>query len=301
MVKGNSKFKYGCVAIIGKPNVGKSTLLNNLLSEKIAIVSKKAETTRHRISGIFTGKDMQVVFIDTPGIHKPFYILGEQLVRTAKASVQYADIILFLVNVISGLKEEDLRIIEFLRESKKPVILLINKIDLVSKSKALPIIDEISKLFEFKEIVPISAINKADIKRVLGVIKSYIPEGQKLYEDDVITDRSIEFLVSELIREKTLELTEEEVPHSIAVLIEEFKKREEQDLFYIKAMIYVERVSQRRIVIGHKGSLIKKIGQAARADVEDLIGKKVFLDIWVKVMDNWRRDPNAIKKFGYIE
>ena len=258
MVKGNSKFKYGCVAIIGKPNVGKSTLLNNLLSEKIAIVSKKAETTRHRISGIFTGKDMQVVFIDTPGIHKPFYILGEQLVRTAKASVQYADIILFLVNVISGLKEEDLRIIEFLRESKKPVILLINKIDLVSKSKALPIIDEISKLFEFKEIVPISAINKADIKRVLGVIKSYIPEGQKLYEDDVITDRSIEFLVSELIREKTLELTEEEVPHSIAVLIEEFKKREEQDLFYIKAMIYVERVSQRRIVIGHKGSLIKK-------------------------------------------
>ncbi len=296
-----SPFRYGCVTIVGKPNVGKSTLLNNILGRKVAIVSDKPETTRHRILGVLTGDSFQIAFIDTPGIHKPFYLLGEQMVKTAKASVDYADLVLFMMDATSALKEEDIRVISFLKEAQKPSILLINKIDLVKKSKLLPIMDEAGKLLAFKEIIPLSALDSRDIDMLLDIIKKFIPEGQMLYPKEMVTDRNTGFLVSELVRERVLELTREEIPHSIGVFIEEFEERKEKGLFYIRATIFVERVSQRPILIGRRGSMLKEIGKDSREELEGFLGKKVFLDLHIKVLPNWRKDPKAIRMLGYGE
>lgn len=292
-------FKSGYVAIIGKPNVGKSAVLNYLVGEKVAIVTEKPETTRDKILGILTREDVQVVFVDTPGIHKPRNLLGKHMTRIAKESLLEVDLIVFILDVTSGITSEDKIIFNLLKDARKPAILLINKVDLVSKSLALPLIDEASKIYEFKEIIPTSATKGDNMGALLKKVIEYLPLGPKYFFDDELTDKPERFLVGESIREKALELTREEVPHSIAVLVEEFKERPKKKLIYIRATIFVERHSQKKIVIGHKGQMLKNIGEAARKDIEDFLKKRIYLDLWVKVYENWRKDPQALKMLGY--
>ncbi|KPK41133.1 MAG: GTPase Era [Omnitrophica WOR_2 bacterium SM23_29] len=292
-------FKSGYVAIIGKPNVGKSTILNYLVGEKVAIVTEKPETTRDKILGILTRGDAQVVFVDTPGIHKPRNLLGKHMTRIAKESFLEVDLIVFILDITSGIATEDEIIFNLLKDAGKPAILLINKVDLVSKSLSLPLIDEASKIYEFKEIIPTSATKGDNMDALLKKIIEYLPQGPKYFSDEQLTDKTERFLVSEMIREKALELTREEVPHSIAVLVEEFKERPKKELIYIRAMIFIERPSQKKIIIGHKGRMLKNIGEAARKDIEDFLKKRIYLDLWVKVYENWRKDPQALKMLGY--
>lgn len=292
-------FKSGYVAIIGKPNVGKSAVLNYLVGEKVAIVTEKPETTRDKILGILTREDVQVVFVDTPGIHKPRNLLGKHMTRIAKESLLEVDLIVFILDITSGITNEDEIIFNLLKDARKPAILLINKVDLVSKSLALPLIDEASKIYEFKEIIPTSATKGDNMDVLLKKVIEYLPQGPKYFSDEQLTDKTERFLVGELIREKALELTWEEIPHSIAVLVEEFKERPKKKLIYIRATIFVERHSQKKIVIGHKGQMLKNIGEAARKDIEDFLKKRIYLDLWVKVNENWRKDPQALKMLGY--
>lgn len=292
-------FKSGYVAIIGKPNVGKSTVLNYLVGEKVAIVTEKPETTRDKISGILTRDDAQIIFVDTPGIHKPRNLLGKHMTRLAKESLLEVDLIVFILDITSGITDEDKIIFSLLKDAKKPAILLINKIDLVSKSLALPLIDEASKSYEFKEIIPTSATKGDNMDVLLEKIIEYLPEGPKYFSDEQLTDKTERFMVGEMVREKALELTRQEVPYSLAVLVEEFKERPKKKLIYIRATIFVERPSQKKIIVGHKGQMLKDIGESARKDIEDFLKKRVYLDLWVKVYENWRRDPQALKTLGY--
>ncbi|MFH1778953.1 MAG: GTPase Era [Candidatus Omnitrophota bacterium] len=292
-------FKSGYVAIIGKPNVGKSAVLNYLVGEKVAIVTEKPETTRDKILGILTREDVQVVFVDTPGIHKPRNLLGKHMTRIAKESLLEVDLIVFILDITSGITNEDEIIFNLLKDARKPAILLINKVDLVSKSLALPLIDEASKIYEFKEIIPTSATKGDNMDVLLKKVIEYLPQGPKYFSDEQLTDKTERFLVGELIREKALELTWEEIPHSIAVLVEEFKERPKKKLIYIRATIFIERHSQKKIVIGHKGQMLKNIGEAARKNIEDFLKKRIYLDLWVKVNENWRKDPQALKMLGY--
>ncbi|KPK42721.1 MAG: GTPase Era [Omnitrophica WOR_2 bacterium SM23_29] len=293
-------FKSGYVAIIGKPNVGKSTILNYLVGEKVAVVTKKPETTRDKILGILTREDAQIVLLDTPGIHKPRNLLGKNMTRLAKESLLEVDLVVFVLDLTSGITDEDKIIFNLLRDSKKPSILLVNKIDLVSRSLALPLIDEASKIYDFKEIIPTSATKGDNMDALLEKIIEYLPEGPKYFSEEQLTDKSERFMAGEIVREKTLELTREEVPYSIAVSVEEFKERAKKKLIYIKATIFVEKNSQKKILIGHKGQMLKNIGEAARKDIEKFLGKHVYLDLWVKVYENWRKDPQALKVFGYV-
>lgn len=292
-------FKSGYVAVIGKPNVGKSAVLNYLVGEKVAIVTEKPETTRDKILGILTREDVQVVFVDTPGIHKPRNLLGKHMTRIAKESLLEVDLIVFILDITSGITSEDKVIFNLLKDARKPAILLINKVDLVSKSLALPLIDEASKIYEFKEIIPTSATKGDNMDVLLKKVIEYLPQGPKYFSDEQLTDKTERFLVGELIREKALELTWEEIPHSIAVLVEEFKERPKKKLIYIRATIFIERHSQKKIVIGHKGQMLKNIGEAARKNIEDFLKKRIYLDLWVKVYENWRKDPQALKMLGY--
>lgn len=292
-------FKSGYVAIIGKPNVGKSTILNYLVSEKVAIVTEKPETTRDRISGILTRDDAQIIFIDTPGIHKPRNLLGKHMTRLAKESLSEVDLILLVLDITSGITNEDRIIFKLLREVKTPAILLINKIDSVSKSLALPLIDETSKIYAFKEIIPTSATKGDNMDVLLKKVIEYLPEGPRYFSDEQYTDKSERFMAGEMVREKALELTREEIPHSLAVLVEEFKERPRKKLTYVRATIFVERPSQKKIVVGHKGKMLKNIGEAARKDIEDFLKRRVYLDLWVKVYENWRKDPRALRMLGY--
>lgn len=292
-------FKSGYVVIIGKPNVGKSAVLNYLVGEKVAIVTEKPETTRDKILGILTREDVQVVFVDTPGIHKPRNLLGKHTTRIAKESLLEVDLIIFILDITSGITSEDEIIFNLLKDARKPAILLINKVDLVSKSLSLPLIDEASKIYEFKEIIPTSATKGDNMDVLLKKVIEYLPQGPKYFSDEQLTDKTERFLVGELIREKALELTWEEIPHSIAVLVEEFKERPKKKLIYIRATIFIERHSQKKIVIGHKGQMLKNIGEAARKDIEDFLKKRIYLDLWVKVYENWRKDPQALKMLGY--
>lgn len=292
-------FKSGYVVIIGKPNVGKSAVLNYLVGEKVAIVTEKPETTRDKILGILTREDVQVVFVDTPGIHKPRNLLGKHTTRIAKESLLEVDLIIFILDITSGITSEDEIIFNLLKDARKPAILLINKVDLVSKSLSLPLIDEASKIYEFKEIIPTSATKGDNMDVLLKKVIEYLPQGPKYFSDEQLTDKTERFLVGELIREKALELTWEEIPHSIAVLVEEFKERPKKKLIYIRATIFIERHSQKKIVIGHKGQMLKNIGEAARKNIEDFLKKRIYLDLWVKVYENWRKDPQALKMLGY--
>lgn len=290
-------FRSGYVSITGRPNVGKSTLLNTILGEKVAIVTPKPQTTRNRIIGVKTLPDAQIIFIDTPGIHKPKHKLGKLMVREAKESVKEVDIILFMVEP-EKIGSGDRFIIEMLKGLNKAVFLLINKVDAVRKPQVLPVIDAYSKLYPFKEIIPISALTGDGIEILLKTIVEYLPEGPKYYPDDIVTDQLEEFMVSEIIREKVMEQTEEEVPYSVAVEIIKWSEREDGVVF-IYANIYVERDGQKGIIIGKDGLRLKAIGSSARLEIEKLLGTKVFLELWVKVKKEWRSNERILKELGF--
>ena len=292
-------FKAGKVAIIGRPNVGKSTLLNVLVKEKVCIVSEKPETTRDNIQGIISDKEFQVVFVDTPGMHRPKNLLGKLMVRKAQASLTETDLNLVLIDAHNGITKEDIEIFNLM--PVKLNILIINKIDGIDRRHILPIIEKAHK-FNFKEIIPISALKKDGTDLVFKKILEYLPEGFPFFPDDQLTDKNERFIVQEIIREKTLEITYQEVPHSIAVTVEEFQEKKDRnntDIIYIRANIYCEKESQKGIIIGDGGKMLKKIGEFSRKDIENFLQKKVFLDLWVKVYKNWRKDPFALKNLGY--
>ncbi len=292
-------FKAGKVAIIGRPNVGKSTLLNALIAEKLCIISKRPETTRDNIQGILSGKDFQIAFIDTPGIHRPKNLLGKSMVQRAASSLLESDLALVMIDAYDGITQEDRRI--FCDLPKKPNFLIVNKIDKIDKREILSIIDEARKS-DFKEIIPISATKKDGTDIVLKNIVSYLPEGMPFFAEDQLSDKNERFFIQELVREQVLELTRQEVPHSIAVKIEEMKEKNDRsnnEIYYIKANIYVERNSQKGIIIGKNGQMLKKIGEESRKTIENFLQKKIFLDLWVKVYENWRKDPLALKNLGY--
>ncbi|KMJ60170.1 GTPase Era [Bacillus sp. LL01] len=296
-----TNYKSGFVSIIGRPNVGKSTFLNRVIGQKIAIMSDKPQTTRNKIQGVYTQDDAQIVFIDTPGIHKPKHKLGDFMMKVAQNTLKEVDLVLFMINAKEGLGKGDEFIIEKLKETSTPVYLVINKIDEVHPDELLPLMDIYKALFPFKEIVPISALQGNNIEVLLDQIKKFLPEGPQYYPADQVTDHPERFIVAELIREKVLHLTREEVPHSIAVAIDSMKKRENKDMVDIQATVVVERDSQKGIVIGKQGKVLKEVGQKARVDIEALLGSKVFLELWVKVQKDWRNKQSQLRDFGFNE
>lgn len=293
------EYRSGFVSIIGRPNVGKSTLINHIIGQKIAIMSDKPQTTRNKIQGIYTSNQGQVVFIDTPGIHKPKTKLGDYMVQTATSTLKEVDLILFLVDVFEGYGAGDRFIMDQLEGVKTPVYLILNKIDKVAPNELLPIMESYSKKYSFAEIIPISALQGNNVNTLLEQIVSTLPEGPQYYPADQVTDHPERFIVAELIREKVLELTREEVPHSIAVEIEQIKSRENSDTVYVGAVIYTERTSQKGIIIGKNGSLLKIVGQKARADIEALLGSKIYLELWVKVKKDWRNQNAMLRNLGF--
>lgn len=301
-MEGNSGYKSGFVALIGRPNVGKSTLLNMAIGHKIAIMSDKPQTTRNRIQGVLTEARGQIIFLDTPGIHKPKHKLGDYMVRVAENALKEVDLILFLVDATEEpLGPGDHYILERLGEVKTPVFLVINKIDQVSPDRVLAFADAYRNAFAFAEVVPISALHGTNVEALLEKIFAYLPEGPQYYPPDQVTDHPERFIVAELIREKVLLLTREEVPHSVAVVVEEMTRREGKDVVYIHAVIYTERDSQKAILIGKQGSMLKEIGRLAREDIERLLGSKVYLELWVKVKKDWRNQEFYLKNFGFTE
>lgn len=295
------KHYSGFAAIVGRPNVGKSTLTNGLIGEKIAIMSDRPQTTRNKIMCILNTDNAQIMFLDTPGIHKPHHKLGEYMVRTAESTLKEVDVILFVIDVSEKRGAGENYILELLQKVKTPVILVANKIDkLQDKSKLFNIINEYTALYNFAAVVPVSALEDKEFPGLVEEITKHLPEGPDYFPDDMITDQPERVIAAEMIREKVLLSTRDEVPHSIAVEVDEFKVRENEDV-YIRATIFVERDSQKGIVIGAKGSLLKNIGQQARRDIEALLGCKVFLELWVKVKADWRNKDKALKQFGYKE
>ena len=291
-------FRSGFVAIVGRPNVGKSTLLNQLLGEKVAIVTPKPQTTRNRIRGIRTAPGSQVIFLDTPGIHRARSLINQRMVEVAKSTLRVVDLTLWLVDATKGLVVEDEDIARLLEESGKAALVLLNKIDLVSKSKLLPLMDRISSLFPGREIVPISALKGENLPLLVDLIVKSLPEGPRYYPEDEVTDQTERFIAAEMIREKIFLLMREEIPYGVAVVIEEFSEKPEKDLVVIKAAIHSERESHKPILIGKKGAMLKEIGSQARKELEGLLGCKVYLELFVKVDRGWTQDPNAIKEFG---
>lgn len=293
-------FKSGFAAIIGRPNVGKSTLLNHVLGQKIAIMSDKAQTTRNKIHGIYTTDQEQVIFIDTPGIHKPKHRLGEVMTAMALATLNEVDLVLFIIDAEQGYGRGDQFIIDFLRKTGSPVFLVVNKIDKVHPDDLLPLIERYRQLYDFAEVVPVSALQGQNIGALMEQIRNYLPEGPKYYPEDQVTDHPERFIASELIREKILQLTRDEVPHSVAVVVGQMKHHEDRGIVDVQATIIVERPSQKGIIIGKGGSMLKKIGTLARKEIEALVGSKVFLELWVKVDKDWRDKEKELKNFGYI-
>jgi GTP-binding protein Era len=291
-------FKSGFVSIIGRPNVGKSTLLNQVVGQKVAIMSDKPQTTRNKIHGVYTTENSQIVFLDTPGIHKPQSKLGDYMMKVAESTFREVDAILFLVDVVEGIGGGDRYIIDQLHEVKTPVILVLNKIDQVHPETLLPVIEKYSKLYNFAEIIPISARNGNNVTTLLEQTMKYLSEGPQYYPADQITDHPEQFVCAELIREKILHLTREEIPHSIAVAIEDMKV-EPNGVVHISAIIFVERDSQKGIIIGKKGDLLKEIGKRARHDIESLLGSKTFLELWVKVQKDWRNHERVLRELGF--
>lgn len=296
-MKNEEKFRSGYVSIVGQPNVGKSTLLNVLLGEKVSIVTPKSQTTRNRITGIKNLPDAQIVFIDTPGIHRPKHKLGEAMVKTAVGSLEDVDLVLFMVEPHKPDKD-DRGIVALLQNLKSPVVLLINKIDLIRKQELLPLINRFSELFPFTDIIPVSAFKRDGIDVLLKTICDHLPPGPKYFPDDLFTDQAERFMVSEIIREKSMAMTEEELPHAVAVEIVKWTERED-GLIAISGNIYVEREGQKAIIIGKKGAMLKAIGSAARVDIEKLLGARVFLELWVKVRKKWRDDDRLLRDLGY--
>lgn len=277
-----NEYKSGFISIIGRPNVGKSTFLNYVIGQKIAIMSDKPQTTRNKIQGVLTREDAQFVFIDTPGIHKPKHRLGDFMVKLSENTLNEVDVILFMINVEEGYGKGDQYILDLLQSVKKPIFLLLNKVDLIHQDDILPLIDFYRQKCDFAEIVPISALKGDNVSELLNLIGNYLPKGPQYYPADQVTDHPERFIISEFIREKALQLTKEEVPHSIAVVIDSIEKRK-SNAIYIQASIITERASQKGIIIGKQGKMLKEIGMKARKDIEALLGTKVFLDLWVKV------------------
>ncbi|KQX64774.1 GTP-binding protein Era [Paenibacillus sp. V4I3] len=292
------EFKSGFVAIIGRPNVGKSTLMNQIIGQKIAIMSDKPQTTRNKIHGVYTSNNGQIVFLDTPGIHKPTSKLGDYMSKVAHGTLGEVDAVLFLVDVAEGIGGGDRYIIEQLKHVETPVILVLNKIDLVQPEALLAIITNYKDLYNFAEIVPVSALKGNNVTTLLEQIVRYLPEGPQYYPADQITDHPEQFVCAELVREKILHLTREEIPHSIAVQIEDMRV-EPNGVVHISAVIFVERDSQKGIVIGKQGSLLKEIGRQARRDIETLLGSKTFLELWVKVKKDWRNQDRVLRDLGF--
>ncbi|MEX2785487.1 GTPase Era [Streptococcus sp. H49] len=292
-------FKSGFAAILGRPNVGKSTFLNHVLGQKVAIMSDKAQTTRNKIMGIYTTASEQIVFIDTPGIHKPKTALGNFMVEAAYSTLREVDTVLFMVPADEQRGKGDNMIMERLKAAKIPVILVINKIDKVHPDQLLEKIDDFKDQMDFQEIVPISALQGNNVESLMTILKENLAEGVQYFPEEQITDHPERFLVSEMIREKVLLLTQQEVPHSVAVVIESMKRDRETDKIHIHATIMVERDSQKGIIIGKNGNMLKKIGKMARRDIEVMLGDKVYLETWVKVKKNWRDKKLDLADFGY--
>ncbi|MDH7498107.1 MAG: GTPase Era [Syntrophomonadaceae bacterium] len=290
--------KSGFVSIIGRPNVGKSTFLNTVVGQKVAIVSSKPQTTRNRIQGIYSSEAGQIIFIDTPGLHKPRHKLGEYMVGVAQATVRDADLILYMVDASSEIGRGEEYILELLRDVPMPVFLVLNKIDLVDQDVVEQRIAQYQARMRFAEVVPISAIRGTNVQTLIEKVFAALPEGPFYYPPEEVTDQPERFIVAELIREKALQLTREEVPHSLAVEIEEMQERR-PDLTYVRAVIYCERESQKGIIIGRGGAMLKSIGEAARQDIEDLLGIHTYLELWVKVKKDWRNQEAALKGLGY--
>lgn len=291
-------FKSGYVTIIGRPNVGKSTLLNKLMGEKLVIVSNKPQTTRNNIHTILTGKEYQIIFVDTPGIHKPRHKLGEFMVKIAKESVKNVDVILFLTNPDDEIGKGDTMILEELRGIGKPVFLVLNKIDESTQERVAKTLKEYSDFFDFKEIIPISALKGKNTDTLLELIAENLPEGPMYYPEDMVADVQEKFIITEMIREKALRLLKEEVPHGIAVELVSFKK-DEKGKYIIEANMLCEKDSHKGIIIGKEGSMLSKITKYSREDIEKLLGSRVDLNIWVKVRKEWRDNPAYLKDLGY--
>ncbi|OTN90257.1 GTPase Era [Enterococcus sp. 7E2_DIV0204] len=290
--------KSGFVAIVGRPNVGKSTLLNRIVGQKIAIMSDKAQTTRNKIQGIYTVPEAQIVFIDTPGIHKPKHRLGDFMVETAYSALREVDATLFMISADQKRGKGDDFIIERLKTMTSPVYLVINKIDTVHPDQLLGIIEDYASQMDFAEVVPISATEGNNVDRLMDVLVDQMPEGPQYFPDDQVTDHPEYFIVSELVREKVLLLTRDEIPHSVAVVVDSMK-RDENDKIRIQATIIVERDSQKGIIIGKGGKMLKQIGTKARQDIEHLLDDKVYLELWVKVQKDWRDKKVHLQDFGY--
>ncbi|RUM89975.1 MAG: GTPase Era [Thermodesulfatator sp.] len=290
-------FRSGFVGIIGAPNVGKSTLLNSILGEKVAITTPKPQTTRTEIRGILTGQNFQIVFVDTPGIHYSRRLLNKKLVRAAERAVKDVDILLFLVDITNRNRKEEAAVLELITKLKKPVILVLNKIDKVAKENLLPVISEMSGMYPFQAVIPVSAKYSDGIDELLDEILKHLEEGPQFYDSMTTTDQSVEKIIEELVREKIFLMAEQEVPYSTAVKVEDV--RVDGDKMLIRAIIYVERPSQKGIVIGKHGKFIKKVGTLARMELEKIFDKRVFLDLWVKVLKDWSRNEKALRRLGF--
>ena len=305
LATGTSEKKHysGFVALIGRPNAGKSTLMNQMIGEKVAIMSARPQTTRNKIMGIYSSPEAQIIFLDTPGIHKAHHKLGEYMNRAATSTLTDVDVVLLVVDATEKLGEEDELILQQLRDEVNPqltkVILVVNKIDrLQDKSVLLRFIKDYAKAYTFKAVVPVAAIDGTAVPELVQEIVAQLPEGPCYYPEDQITDQQERVIAGEMIREKVLLMTRDEIPHAVAVEVNDFKVRE-NDMVFIRATIFVERESQKGIVIGAKGAMLKQIGQLARQDIERLLGNKVFLELWVKVRADWRNKESSIKEFGY--
>lgn len=291
--------KSGFISLVGRPNVGKSTLLNSLIGKKIAITSNKPQTTRNIIQGIYTDSEVQMIFVDTPGIHKPKNKLGKVLNKQAYFTINDVDVILLLIDITEPLGSGDKFILEVIKNVNKPVILVINKIDLLPKEKILEKIAEYKDLYNFEEIVPVSAIKKDNVDRLREILKKYLPDNIKFYDDKTYTNVSTSFLISEIVREKILNLTEEEVPHSVTCIVEDIKQ--EKDILNINVLIVLDRENLKKIIIGKQGSMLKEIGRRSRIELENMFNTKVYLELFVKVIPKWRDKESFLNELGYKE
>lgn len=293
-------YRSGFITVVGRPNVGKSTLLNSLLGDKLLIVSDKPQTTRNRIHCILSGEGYQIVFIDTPGVHKPKSLLGEGMVQTALNTLDEVDVVLFMVEGNEELGGGDRFIFTHLQKVSTPVILVVNKADQAKGDQLAKLEEAWRGIGEFKDIVHISALTGYNVDTLLNKMVALLPEGPQYYPEDMVIDQPERFVVSELVREKILHLTHDEVPHAVAVVVDEMKERADTTV-YVRATIYVERESQKGIIIGKQGSMLKAVGEAARKDIERLLGSKTFLDLWVKTKKDWRNETQQLRQLGYDE
>ena len=291
--------KSGFVSLVGRPNVGKSTLLNSLVGYKIAITSDKAQTTRNSIQGIYNDDDSQIVFVDTPGIHKPKHKLGRKLNEEAYYSIDDVDIILFLMDVTMPFGKGDNFVLDKIKQAKKPTFLILNKVDKIKKDYLLKLILKYKDIYDFKEIIPISALKKDNVNEIINTLKKYLPDNVKYFPDEELTNTTIEFRAAELIREKVLRLTDEEVPHAVTCVVERYEDKKDKAI--ITATIIVERDSLKSIIIGKQGKMLKNIGSKARQDIEKMVGKKVYLDLFVKTIKNWRDKEKYLRELGFYD